>query len=196
MNVALRRPRMSMDEFLAWESQQEERWEFDGFDPRGMVGASVGHHRIVSTFATALRDRLQGRCLVVTETVKLRLNPTIRYPDVMVICSEIPNDATSVSDPIVVAEVLSNSTARDDRILKNREYEANSSIQHYIILEQDVMAAEVYSRIDGRWVRSTVVNDDILDMPEVGVSLPLSAAYAGLDLPRYVPTVQDTPDHA
>jgi Uma2 family endonuclease len=140
---------MPVDEFLAWESQQEDRWEFDGFEPRAMVGASIGHHRIVSAFAAALRDRLQGRCLVVTKTVKLRLSPTIRYPDVMVLCSEIPNDATSVDDPIVVAETLSNSTARDDRILKNREYEATPSIQRYIVLEQDVMAAEVYSRIDG-----------------------------------------------
>jgi hypothetical protein len=64
------------------------------------------------------------------------------------------------------------------------------------VLEQDVMAAEVYSRIDGRWVRSTVVNDDILDMPEIGVSLPLSVAYAGLNVLRYVPTLQDAPDHA
>jgi Uma2 family endonuclease len=187
---------MSGDEFLAWESQQEERWEFDGFEPCAMVGASIGHHRIVSAFAAALRDRLEGRCLVATETVKLRLNPTIRYPDVMVICSEIPNEATSVGDPVVIAEVLSNSTARDDRIVKNREYEANPSIQRYIVLEQDVMAAEVYSRIDGRWVRSTVVNDDTLDMPEIGISLPLSAAYAGLSVPRYAPTAQDTPDHA
>ena len=196
MNVAVRRLRMSVDEFLAWESQQEERWEFDGFEPCAMVGASIGHHRIVSAFAAALRDRLEGRCLVATETVKLRLNPTIRYPDVMVICSEIPNEATSVGDPVVVAEVLSNSTARDDRIVKNREYEANPSIQRYIVLEQDVMAAEVYSRIDGRWVRSTVVNDDTLDMPDIGISLPLSAAYAGLSVPRYVSTAQDTPDHA
>lgn len=196
MNVAARRPSMSVDEFLAWESQQEDRWEFDGFEPRAMVGASIGHHRTVSAFAAALRDRLQGRCLVVTKTVKLRLSPTIRYPDVMVLCSEIPNDATSVDDPIVVAEILSNSTARDDRILKNREYEATPSIQRYIVLEQDVTAAEVYSRIDGRWVRSTVVNDDILDMPEIGVSLPLSVAYAGLNVLRYVPTLQDAPDHA
>jgi Uma2 family endonuclease len=196
MNVALRRPGMSMDEFLAWEAQQEGRWEFDGFEPRAMVGVSIGHHRIVSTFAAALRDRLHGRCLVVTETVKLRLNPTIRYPDVMVVCSEIPNAATFVDDPVMVAEVLSSSTACGDRIVKNREYEGTLSIQRYIVLEQDVMAAEVYSRIDGRWVRSTVVNDDVLDMPEIGVSLPLSAAYAGLNLPRYVPTLQDAPDDA
>jgi hypothetical protein len=45
-------------------------------------------------------------------------------------------------------------------------------------------------------VRSTVVNDDILDMPEIGVSLPLSVAYAGLNVLRYVPTLQDAPDHA
>lgn len=194
MNVALPRARMSLDEFLAWEKRQDGRWEFDGFAPQAMVGASVGHHRIVSTFAAALRERLQGRCLVLTEAVKLRLQETVRYPDVMVVCSEVANEATEISDPLVVAEVLSGSTALNDRIVKNREYEAAPGIRRYIILEQEVIAAEVYTHADGRWVRSTVVNDDVLEMPEIGVTMPLAAAYAGLNVPRYSPTEQDELD--
>ncbi|MBV8612528.1 MAG: Uma2 family endonuclease [Acetobacteraceae bacterium] len=196
MHVAVRRPRMSMDEFFAWEIQQEGRWEFDGFEPHAMVGASVRHHRITAAFAAALRERLAGRCLVFTETMKLKLRRTWRYPDVMVVCSHVSDDALLIEDPIVVVEVLSPSTAKDDRITKNTEYQEVSSIQRYILLESDVQAAEVYSRDNGRWVRSTIVNDGMLVLPEIEVTLPLSAAYVGLDVPPYVPTLQDTPDHA
>ncbi len=196
MDVAVRRPRMSMDEFLVWESQQEGRWEFDGFEPCAMVGANSRHHRIIAAVAAALRELRGGRCLVYTETMKLKLGRTWPYPDLMVVCSEVADEAPFVSDPIVVIEVLSASTARDDRIFKNREYEEVASIQRYVVLEQEVQAAEIYSRDGGHWVRSTVVNDGNLMMPEIGVQIPLTDAYAGLGVPPYVPAAQDAPDHA
>lgn len=196
MNVAVRRPRMSMDEFHAWENQQEERWEFDGFEPRAMVGGNSRHHRIIAAFATLLRDKLAGRCLVYTETMKLKLGRTWRYPDIMVVCSEVPDDETFVVDPVLVVEVLSASTARDDRIFKNREYEAVRSIQAYIVLEQEVQAAEIYLRDGGRWERSTVVNDEVMTLPGIEMQIPLRDVYGGLDVPPYVPILQDTPDHA
>ncbi len=182
MNIALRRPPMSLDEFLAWENRQEERWEFDGFEPRAMVGGTVAHNVIVGNLVFGLRQRLSGRCRVHSEGLKLRMAQTIRYPDVMVICSPTPGEATEVTEPIVVFEVLSPSTSREDRIEKNREYAATPSIQRYIILEQDAIAAEVYSRDGESWLRSTVTGSEILSMPEIGVEMPLAEAYAGLDI--------------
>lgn len=182
MNVALRRPRMSVEEFLAWENRQEERWEFDGFEPRAMVGGSSAHNQISGALEFALRQRLAGRCLVYRETMRLRLEHTARYPDLMVVCTPVPNDAQEITDAVVVIEVLSPTTARIDRIEKNREYEAAPSIRRYILLEQDAVAAEVYTREDHRWLRSTVTGDGILVMPEIGLELPLAEAYAGLEL--------------
>lgn len=182
MNVALRPPRMSVEEFLAWENRQEERWEFDGFEPRAMVGGTSAHNVIIGNLSFGLRQRLQGQCRVYTEGIKLRLAETIRYPDVMVVCTPVANDALCVTDPVVVMEVLSSTTARIDRIEKNREYEAAPSIRRYILLEQDAIAAEVYTREDQHWLRSTLTGDDILAMPEIGVELPLAEAYAGLEL--------------
>jgi hypothetical protein len=49
-------------------------------------------------------------------------------------------------------------------------------------LEQDDIAAEVYARDGDRWVRSTVIGDGVLSMPEIGVEIPLVDAYAGLEL--------------
>jgi Uma2 family endonuclease len=182
VNIALRRPRMSIEEFLAWENCQEKRWEFDGFEPRAMVGGSSRHNRIVGALEFALRQRLADRCIVYRETMRLRLEHTARYPDLMVVCTPVADDAQEVADPVVVIEVLSPTTARTDRIEKNREYEAAPSIRRYILLEQDTIAAEVYVREDRRWVRSTVTGEGILVMPEISVELPLAEAYAGLEL--------------
>ena len=182
MNIALHRPRMSVEEFLAWENRQEERWEFDGYEPRAMVGGSSAHNQIAGALEFALRQRLAGRCRVYRETMRLRLEHTARYPDIMVTCTPVPNDAREITDPVVVIEVLSSTTGRTDRIEKNREYEAAPGIRRYILLEQDAIAAEVYPREGQHWLRSTVTDDDILVMPEIGVELPLAEAYADLEL--------------
>ena len=165
MNVALRNPVMSLEEFLAWERRQDERWEFDGYEPQAMVGGTSAHNKIVGALEFALRQRLKSPCHVYHENMRLRLAHTMRYPDLMVVCTPVPNEATELTDPTVVIEVLSTSTFRTDRIAKNREYEAAPSIRRYILLEQDAIAAEVYVREGDRWVRSTVTGDGILAMP-------------------------------
>jgi len=182
MNVALRRPRMSVEEFLAWENRQRTRWEFDGFEPKAMVGGTLAHNQIVGNLLVAIRQRVQRNCRVYAEGVKLRMKRTVRYPDIMVACGVFVPAATELTDPVLVIEVLSPRTARTDRIEKNREYEAVPSIRRYILLEQNSIAAEVYTREDQHWLRSTVTGDGIPVMPEIGVELPLAEAYAGLEL--------------
>ncbi len=182
MNVALRSPAMSLEEFLAWEKRQDERWEFDGYAPQAMVGGTSAHNQIAGAFEFALRQRLKTPCRVYRENMRLRLAHTLRYPDLMVVCTPVPNEATEVTDPTVVIEVLSTSTLRSDRIAKNREYEAAPGIRRYILLEQDAIAAEVYVHDGDRWVRSTVTGDGILTIPEINVEVPLADAYAGLEL--------------
>ena len=192
MNVALRRKPMTVEDFLDWENRQEERWEFDGDAPVAMVGASPRHNRIAGNVEFALRRRLRPPCVVYRETVRLRLAASLRYPDLMVVCTAVSPQATEITDPIVVVEILSPGTFRTDRIQKNREYAAHPSIRRYILLEQEAIAAEVYAheayaqeayaREAGRWVRSTVIGDGVLAMPEIGVEMPLAEAYAGLDL--------------
>jgi Uma2 family endonuclease len=182
MNVALREPVMSLEEFLAWDNRQEGRWEFDGYQPQAMVGDTVAHNQITGAVEFALRQRLKSPCRVYRENMRLRLARTIRYPDLMVSCTPVANTATEITDPIVVIEVLSASTYRTECIAKNREYEATPSIRRYIVLEQDAIAAEVYARDGDRWVRSTVIGDGVLAMPEIDVEMPLADDYAGLEL--------------
>ena len=181
MNVALRR-RMTIAEFLAWEERQEERWEFDGFEPVAMVGGTAAHSVITLNVGAELRDRLRGGpCRAYIEGLKILPADSVRYPDVFVTCDPVDDTATVAPNPVVVFEVLSPSTSGIDQITKNTEYRATPSIQRYVMLTQDRIGAMVYARRGEDWV-GTVISDPaaVLDLPEIGVSLPLASLYEGV----------------
>lgn len=183
MNHALRKP-MTLDEFLAWEDQQEHKWEFDGFAPVAMVGGTFEHTVIGGNIYAVLRDRLRGSpCRVVNNELKIRVAGRIRYPDAFVICTPVPRGTKVISEPVVVFEVLSESTRRTDQFLKNQEYRDTPSIQRYVILEQDRIAATVWTRAGDDWVGRILLADATLAMPEIGVELPLAEFYDGVELP-------------
>jgi len=98
----------------------------------------------------------------------------------MVLCSPVDRTATVIYDPVVVFEVLSPSTAGNDRIVKALEYQATTSVQRYVMLEQDAVGATVYARAGEAWTHEILVADSILALPEIGVSLPLAELYEGL----------------
>ena len=60
MNVTLRTPKMTREQFLDWVERQEAPYEFDGFEPVAMNGSTVNHSRIAQNTYFALRTRLQG----------------------------------------------------------------------------------------------------------------------------------------
>ena len=84
--------------------------------------------------------------------------------------------------PVVVFEILSPSTSRTDRIEKLREYQATPSVQRYVILEQDSIAAMVFARHGDDWIGAALTEADILQMPEIGIDLALAEIYADADL--------------
>ncbi len=145
MNIALRRP-MTLDEFLAWERQQELRYEFDSVQPVAMTGGTVAHSEIATNLVEALRRRLHGKpCRAFRGDLKIIVAGHIRYPDATVICTPVANDTDIVPNPVVVFEVLSAGLASTDRIEKNGEYRATPSIQRHVMLEQTRLAAMLFS---------------------------------------------------
>ncbi|WP_428538758.1 Uma2 family endonuclease [Rhodopila sp.] len=190
MSIALRKP-MTVSEFLSWEERQELRWEFDGFDPVAMTGGTYAHETIGDNVRFALRDRLgRGPCRVLGPTLKVEAAGRIRYPDAFVFCTPVASNTTVIRDPVVVFEVLSESTSRTDRISKLREYGATPSVQRYVILEQDAIAAMVFVRKDTDFIAETRTTEDTLRMPEIGIEVPMVEFYAGIDLADEIETEQ------
>jgi len=182
MTVALRQP-MTLDEFLAWEEQQELRYEFDGIGPVAMAGGTAEHDRISLNLAASLVVRLRGNpCRPCGSNLKVEVMGRVRYPDGYITCSPLVPGATVTSDPVVIFEVLSKGTARVDRVEKNREYRTIASVTHYIMLEQDEIAATVLERSGENWISRLPGPADTLLLPDVGIEIPLVELYEGLDL--------------
>jgi Uma2 family endonuclease len=182
MSTAVRKP-MTIEAFLAWEERQESRWEFDGFAPVGMTGGSNEHEVIGNNLRALLLAALRGkRCGMRGPTMKIEVAGRIRYPDAFVFCSGTTRGQTVITDPVVVFEVLSPSTSHIDRIEKLSEYQATPSIQRYVILEQDAVAATVYLKRDDVWTVSVVTGNGMLTMPEIETEISLADIYAEVDL--------------
>ena len=181
MNLALRNP-MTLAEFLEWEERQPLRYEFDGVGPVAMTGGTFAHAAVQRNLAIAIGGRLRGKpCQFFGSDLKIQVaEGHIRYPDGMIVCSPVNRSATVVYDPVVVFEVLSPSTTRNDRIVKAREYQATPSVQRYVMLEQDGVNAVVYARSGETWTHEILVADPTLALPEIGVSLPLAELYEGI----------------
>ena len=182
MSVALQKP-MTFGEFLDWEERQELRYEFDGSQPQAMNGGTLRHEAIGTTLRALLYARLRGSpCRPWGPNSKIEVHGRIRYPDAVVTCTRGRADDTIIPAPVVVFEILSATTSRTDRIEKLREYQATPSIQRYVILEQDSIAAMVFSRQADEWTGHALTEIDVLRLPEIGVELPLADIYADADL--------------
>ena len=181
MNLALRKP-MTLAEFLEWEERQPMRYEFDGVGPVAMAGGSVRHAQIQRNLAFTFTARLRGKpCQFLGSDLKIQTEEDhARYPDGIVICSPLTGSETIVDAPVVIFEVLSPSTTHTDRFVKAREYQRMSSVQRYVMLEQDSVNAVVYARSGETWTHEILIADSVLALPEIGVALPLAELYEGV----------------
>jgi len=186
MTIALRRPRMTREEFFCWAHSQDVRYEFDGAEPVAMTGGTVDHNQISQNIQFALRTRLRGSaCRPLGPDAGLAtVGDTVRCPDALVTCSKVPGTAHLVPGVVVVFEVLSPSSGRTDRIEKVREYRAVPSIRRYVILECTSIGLTVFERRDAEdgWTASTLTEDDMLRMEEIGVDVPVAELYQGVEL--------------
>ena len=152
MNVALQH-RWTTERFLAWEESQELRYEFDGFQPIAMAGGTAARAAIQRNLIVALGIGLRGKpCQSYGSELKIKVaDGPIRYPDAFVVCTPVLPRATVVSNPVVIFEVLGESSATDDFVTKNAEYRATPSVRRYVVLQQTKAAAAVLSRKGEDW---------------------------------------------
>ena len=96
-------------------------------------------------------------------------------------CTPVARNVTVAADPVVIFEVMSESTSRTDRTTKLLEYRSLPSVQRYVMLEQDQAVATVFTRAETGWGLDKLGVGDVLLMPEIGVEVPVSELYDGLD---------------
>jgi Uma2 family endonuclease len=174
---------MSLDEFLVWERERPEAYEFDGFAVRMMTGGSLDHSTIASKLWAALDTKLRGSgCRPFRGDAKVLANQGVRYPDVSVTCSPSSGQDDLVPDPVVVIEILSPSTEREDRGRKKFDYFATPSIRQYAIVEQDERRVELYTRSGAAWIDEIITGEQPLNLSSIGVEISLDTIYEDTEL--------------
>src|ERR671919_134619 len=169
----------TVKDFLEWEAQQPEPYEFIDGRILGMVGGSAADATIKGNVFAALRARLQGGpCRVFVESLKVVTDVASHYPDVVVTCVPVQPADDQVREPVVVIEVLSRTTADRDRSAKWVGYQDIPSLQHYVLVAQDRRRVELLTRADDGW-HLRIVRPPVgkFRLSALGVELTLDEIY-------------------
>lgn len=179
--MAERKPnRMSVEEFLAWEQEQDLRYELVDGLPMAMTGGTEAHDNLRLAIASEFRRQLdRRRCRPHIDLKVVCPTGQIRYPDVQINCQPGQNDRIAVGNPIVVVEVLSPSTKAIDFLGKLKDYESVASIEMYLIFWQDEPKAAVFLRAGRSFQRTEDPEglDAVVRIPSLDLTLRFADLY-------------------
>lgn len=178
---------VTLEEFLLAEAADASGVRREWVDGQvfAMSGATPEHGRLCAAVLAELRTALRGTCTVRDGSVAIYV-PTTRVglrPDVTVNCGPIMkivverngrSEGEAITNPTVIVEVLSDSTERDDRGWKFRDYRTLPSLEEYVLVSQTGQRIEVFRRSTGWQVE--VVEAGTFTVH--GAELSVSAIYA------------------
>jgi Uma2 family endonuclease len=174
----------SVEEYLDLENSTNERHEYIHGSVIPMAGGSPRHNKIKVNFIIALGVALKDTSYQVFDSDQrlwIPANRTFTYPDVVVVREPIltaDNDATAITNPTLIIEVLSEATRNYDRSQKFVTYRGISSFQEYLLVEQNGVQIEQYAKQDDRhWLLA--IHDD-LNATLPLASIPVEIAIADL----------------
>ena len=176
--------RMTHAEYLAAESGSEIRHEFLNGDVWAMAGGTREHGALAAAIIRELGMALRGKpCRVYTSDVRVRVLATglSTHPDVSVVCGVEETDAEdpeALVNPVVLVEVLSDTTEAYDRGAKAAHYRRIPSVQAYVLVSQEEPLIEIYRRRDDRWELTEARPGERLDLPALDIRLDVEAIYA------------------
>lgn len=191
MSTAPNRTKMSEDEFLAIERKAETKSEFHDGEMYAMSGAQRSHILITGNLLVAIHAQLRGRdCEVYSNDMRVHIKETgsYTYPDIVSVCGEPrfhDDKFDTLLNPVLIIEVLSPSTEKFDRGRKFDHYSRVASLKEYVLVSQDQMQVDRYSRQDesmGWFFRRFRRPDEIVELESIGCAIPLSAIYERVEL--------------
>jgi Uma2 family endonuclease len=172
--------RMKVDEFLAWSARQPDgHYELVDGEVVAMTRDTARHNLAKLAACCALGDAvrtagLSGEVFIDGTGVPVG-NKTLRMPDVLVHCgAKLDPDAMIVESPLIVVEVISPSSERDDTGAKLLDYFSISSIQHYLIIFSERRVIVHHRRNEGGIATGIAHDGDIVLNPP-GATVPVVA---------------------
>jgi Uma2 family endonuclease len=187
MDVPVRKAEpMNVEEFFAFTDSRpdDEKWELIEGEPVLHATPLSPHQTIVANVITWLHNfrRARRSSWIVIPGIGVRVSSTsVAEPDVL-IRPTMPRVGRECDDPIVTIEVLSDSTADRDLRWKRKAYARLPSLMYYVVIAQDAVEVMVYARASNFAEQRIESLAAVLDLPALGISLPLAEIYQDTDL--------------
>lgn len=177
---------LTPEEYLRIERDAEWKSEYIDGEMFAMSGASPRHVLITGNLTRELGNQLHdGPCGVYPADLRVSTDRRrhYTYPDVVVACDPlqfVDDRKDTITNPTLIAEVLSESTEKYDRGAKFERYRAVSPLAEYMLVAQDRVHIELYTRqADGGWIlREWSARDAEIDLISLQCRLKVAEIYA------------------
>ncbi len=179
------------EEYLEMENDSLEKHEFYQGEIFAMAGASINHNLVVRNCVSELDliFRKENKCKVFPSDLKIHClgNSLYTYPDVSIICGDVQtleNNKNVVTNPTILVEVVSPSTADYDRGGKFKLYRDIPSLKEYLLISSTEIFLEKFHKLeDNSWLLQEYKNkDEEITFESVGITLKVSELYRDVDL--------------
>ncbi|MDO9605007.1 MAG: Uma2 family endonuclease [Hydrogenophaga sp.] len=170
-------------DYLAWEPAQAERHEYLDGEVFAMAGAEDRHVTVAGNLYMALRQHLSGSpCRTFMSDMRLHVAAanSYFYPDVLVTCSALDVASPLVkTEPKLIAEVLSPSTAAYDRGVKFSHYRSLPSLEEYVVIDLDTRSTDCYRKgANGLWVLHPFARGESVTLASVALEIGAQQLFA------------------
>lgn len=193
-NLAIVYPKtdFTLSQYHALECKTGQRHEYYDGEVIAMAGGSFNHSVLCSNINVELGLHLRykgSKCRTFNSEMKLGIENqnTYLYPDAMVVCGAVGRDyedPQTITNPILIVEVLSPSSIKRDRIIKFELYKTLPSLREYILTTQSELLIEVYFRNSQKniWQKKVFRSlENQLISSSLGLSIPIIDIYRDVD---------------
>ena len=177
----------SVEEYFEIENHSEIRHEFEDGLLIPMPGETLDANEIAGNISATLRKELRQKGYrIFTHDIRTIVHERrlYRYPDLVITASNTIKDIRHVTEPVLIVEVLSESTEDIDRNKKFRQYTALPSLQYYLMIHQDMALIEFYQRKENSKTFEFNFFDrlsETINLPVLGTSISLEDIYEGIE---------------
>ena len=175
---------LSAAEYLALERKAEIKSEYIGGRMYAMSGASRRHSLIAGNLNREISGQMRGRdCEVHGSDMRVKVSPTgmYTYPDVSAVCGKPRFEDEHIDtllNPMVIMEVLSESTEAYDRGEKFAHYRRLESLCEYVLVAQNKIRIEHYRRVGEEWLLSEISDPQgVLHLPSIECHVGVASIY-------------------
>lgn len=187
MTALLQAAPITVEEYLKGELVSEVKHEYLGGEVHAMAGAGNRHNQVATNVTGLLFAQLRGKpCRPFNSDTKVRIelpnHTRFYYPDAMVVCDRNRDDEQWQDRPVVIVEVLNESTRRTDLGEKREAYLAIPTLKVLLFVEPSKPTATLYRRAPSGGFSSEHLSgpNAVIALPEIEVTLPLADLYEGL----------------